>query len=256
MASTTDYWGPIAADVGAAVDRRIGGISVRARREADEWLLAHSYDSAEPDDLFADDPAWTRYVTVAGDPLTLEPALPDRPVLIRPRSPIVILPGRWGRFYFSVPLWLRFVSESEGKQVTMTELPSQSLSSTWFGDMQTGELCYAIDSRLLRSAPDEDDDEAFARCEVEIRNSSPDKLQFERISVHVQYMNLYSSNGRFWSNKVEVLFKGADQVSQLSYRPDPPEQLTRPTKVCEPREVLDRNIFKRSFNLIREITGI
>jgi len=248
-----EVWGRLDADVGASVDRRIGGVSVRAFRDRDEWVIAHSYD---PDPAFDDELSWTRYVTIAGDPLSLLPALPDRPVVLRPRSPIVILPGRWGRFYFSVPIWLRFVSSSGGKMVTMAELASQKLSSIWFGDMETGELCYAVDSRLLRAIPEEDDDEAFARCEVEIRNSSREKLQFQRISVHVEHMDLYSGENRFWSNQVRVVFKGTEQISQLSYKPGPPDELSHAEHVCEPRESIDRNIFKRSFNLIREITGI
>ncbi len=254
-------WGPLEIPAGDCFRREIGGVTLRVRVVEDEWLIASSYDElsgADSDGVSVDasELSWVRFVTVRNDDVYTQPALPDRPIVIRPRSPIVILPGRRGRFFFSVPLWVRFVSQPGGRVVTMVEVPTQNLSSTWFGDMETGELCYSVDSRLLRTMQETDVADAYARCEVEIRNGSRERLQFERICVHVEHMHLYAADGKFWSNQVSVVFKGAEQVSQLSYLPGPPK--TEPTAevVCEPREVLDMNIFKRSFNLIREITGI
>jgi len=236
-------------------------VTLSVRVDEDEWLIAPSYQDTSREGVDGEpggssDLSWTRFVTVKNDDVLIQPALPDRPVVIRPKSPIVILPGRRGHFFFSVPLWVRFVSQPDGRAAPMIEVPTQNLSSTWFGDMVTGELCYSVDSRLLRTMPDTDADEAYARCEVEIRNSSRERLQFQRICVHVEHMHLYTEGDKFWSNQVRVVFKGAEQVSQLSYVPGPPRTLSAAEVVCEPREVLDTNIFKRSFNLIREITGI
>ena len=265
---STDRWGPLEIPAGECLRWDIGGVTLWVRVIEDEWLIAHSYHDTsrtdtvgahlDPDGMPADSSelSWTRFVTVRNDGVYAQPVLPDRPVVIRPQSPIVLLPGRWGRFFFSVPLWVRFVSQLGGHAATAVEIPTQNLSSTWFGDMETGELCYSADSRLLRAMPETDSDEAYARCEVEIRNGSRERLQFERICVHVEHMHLYAADGKFWSDQVRVVFKGAEQVSQLSYVPGPPKNLSAAEAICEPREVLDMNIFKRSFNLIREITGI
>jgi hypothetical protein len=252
-----NVWGPMDLRDRECTHWRIGDVTLWARAYDDEWEIASSYgarvvDSGEcPEDV-----SWTRYVTVAHDDLYTQPALPDRPVVIKPQSPIVILPGRWGRFYFSVPLWVRFVSQPAGRSVTMAEVPTQSLSSTWFGDIASGELCYAIGSRLLRRPPAMDDNEAFARCEVEVRNGSRERLQFERICVHVEHMHLFATEEKFWTNQLRVVFKGSDQVSQLTFLPRVPEVAGEARVVCEPREALEKNILKRSFNLIREITGL
>jgi hypothetical protein len=253
--------GPIEPEGGETLVARTGAATLWIRSTKDEWLIAHSFidctgldQAAGTQDPDARD--WTRFVTAEGDTVGAYPALPDRPVVVRPLAPIEILPGRRGRFYFSVPLWIRFVSGSGSREQTMTELPTQDLSSSWFGDMQTGELCYSIGSRLLRSTPETDADDAYARCEVEIHNGSRERLKFQRFCVHVEHMRLYRSDGKYWSNPVRVTFKGAEQVSQLTYLPGPPQSLSSADVVCEPREALDLNIFKRSFNLIREITGI
>jgi hypothetical protein len=254
---TTANWGPVKLAGRQCVHWRVGAVTMWARAFDDEWEIAHSYDDRDTDrEECPEDVSWTRFVTVANDDLFTQPALPDRPVVIRPQSPIVILPGRWGRFYFSVPLWVRFVSQPAGRSATMEEIPSQNLSSTWFGDMATGELCYAIDSRLLRRQPTMDANDAFARCEIEVRNGSRERLQFERISVHVEHMHLFETADKFWTNQLRVVFKGADQVSQLTFLPNPPAVAGEAKVVCEPRIPLEKNILKRSFNLIREITGI
>lgn len=239
------------------VQWRVGQVTLWARAFDDEWEIACSYETPVLDrEDCPEDVPWTRFVTVANDGLYTQPALPDRPVVVRPQSPIVILPGRWGRFYFSVPLWVRFVSQPAGRAVTMTEVPTQNLSSTWFGDMATGALCYAVDSRLLRRQPAMDANDAFARCEIEVRNGSRERLQFERICVHVEHMHLFQTADKYWTNQLRVVFKGADQVSQLTFLPQPPAVAGEAAVVCEPRVAMEKNILKRSFNLIREITGI
>jgi hypothetical protein len=52
-----------------------------------------------------------------------------------------------------------------------------------------------------------------------------------------------------------VLFKGEDQGSQVDIQNRPPENLADARKLAEPRVVPNRNIFRRSFVLIRQITG-
>jgi len=133
-------------------------------------------------------------------------------------------------------------------------MPTHKLQSTWFGDPVEGELCYTLESRLMREfAPDKD--ESLAVCEVTVQNQSKERLRFERICVHVESMRLFTANGQLWTNELKVAFTGADQISDLTFRPDPPERAKRPVEVSEPRVAPDSNILRRSFTIIREITG-
>lgn len=177
-------------------------------------------------------------------------------MIVRPAVPIVILPGRWGTFFFRVPLWIRFVSRAEERLTTMEEVPSRRLTSTWFGDMATGELCYAIEAPLERRLDDLEMSGAFAACEVTVRNTSRERLRFERICVHVEHMRLYEGADRLWTNEVRVSFRGADQVSQLTFLPRPPERAGDAETVSQPRIPPETGLIKRSFALIREIAGI
>ncbi|MFP4378105.1 MAG: DUF432 domain-containing protein [Spirochaetales bacterium] len=247
--STT--WGALKNMGDECIDRRIGDLTVYARMNSDEWELASAYDEQV---RCVDDLAWSRYVTVQDDAIEIRPALPDRPVVVRPESPIVILPGRWGRFYFHVPIWARFLSTARGKTQLIEEMPTHKLQSTWFGDPVEGELCYSLESRLMREVASDHDD-SNAVCEVTVQNQSKERLRFERICVHVESMRLFAGSGQLWTNELKVTFTGADQISDLTFRPDPPERAKHPVEVSEPRIAPDSNIFRRSFTLIREITG-
>ena len=238
---------------------RIGRSMIHARTEADEWELAAAYSASDepvPEPESDDELDWTRYVTVARDELTVVPALPDRPVVVRPASPIVILPGRWGRFFFRVPLWTRFISKRGERESIMEEFSSRRLASTWFGDIATGELCYVVEAPLERDLERLVMDGSFAACEVSVRNNSRERLRFERICVHVEHMRLFRAPDRLWTNEVRVSFRGADQISQVSYASGPPERAGASEEIAEPRTPPESGLIKRSFALIREIAGM
>jgi len=252
-------WGPLPPAPVDCVSWQIGRCRIWARSTADEWEIA--YDHSAVDEPIVDggcgaDRSWSRFVTVADDRLTAVPALPDRPVVVRPAAPIVILPGRWGRFFFRVPLWVRLVSQPGHRSTTMEEIPARRLASTWFGDLATGELCYAIEAPLERTLEQVEASQAFAACEVTVRNGSRERLRFERICVHVEHMRLYEAGNRLWTNEVRVAFRGSDQVSQLSFQAGPPERAGDARTISEPRVPPELGILKRSFALIREITGM
>ena len=247
-------WGPLSPGDDTA-PRRAGRCWIWLRSAEDEWEVSWSYADEPPAEPPADT-AWTRYVSTEDDTLELAPALPNRPVVVRPDSPIVILPGRWGRFYIGVPLWIQFVSHPHGRRTVMEEIPSRKLAATWFGDPAGGEQCYAIESPLLRGLAGMAPDQTVAVCEVVVRNQSRERLQFERICVHVEYMRLFRTHDRFWTNEVRVTFKGVEQTSQLTFAAGPPSHVADPQPICEPRQPPESGLLKRSFNLIREIAGI
>ncbi|MFW5744382.1 MAG: hypothetical protein ACOC2D_13990 [Spirochaetota bacterium] len=254
-----DLWGQLGRSDEGGASWQVGRCRLWVRSARDEWELAWRHietDDEIPEAVPEADLAWTRYVTVADDRVEVVPALPDRPVVVRPASPIAILPGRWGGFFFRVPLWIRFVSRGEGRPSTMEEVPSRRLTSTWFGDLATGELCYAIEAPLERRLDDLHMDDAFAACEVMVRNNSRERLRFERICVHVEHMRLYDGADRLWTNELRVSFRGADQVSQLTFLPRPPARAGDAEPLSQPRIAPETGLLKRSFAVIREIAGM
>lgn len=229
-------------------------------------MIASRHDrSASPSDLsraqvdrWPDDVEWIRYVTVESDVLEIKPALPDLPVVVRPTAPITIMNNRWGRFFFSVPLWIQLISHPPGKPRTMSETPIVELSHTWFGSPIAGDLCYALDSTLDRS-PIALDVGLRAVCSVTVRNTAREDLNFERIAVHTEHLKLFSCGKRFWTNEVTVAFRGKEEISTVAYAARPAAEALaneRVQHVAGPRLPFDRNLLKRSFDLFREIAGI
>lgn len=254
-----DVWGPLEHSGEIAVSWRVGRCRLWARPAGDEWEIAvrHSdTDQESPETVAESELDWTRFVTKADARLKIVPALPDRPVVVRPATPIVILPGRGGRFFFRVPLWVRFVSAPGGRETTMAEIPTRRLASIWFGDLATGELCYAIEAHLQRNLEQLVIDRSFAACEVIVRNESRERLRFERICVHVEHMRLFEVGDRLWTNEVRVAFRGAEQISQLTFVPHPPASAADSVAISGPRVAPETNLIKRSFAFIRQITGI
>ena len=252
-------WGPLEHSGNAAVSWRIGRCRLWARPAGDEWEIAvrHTETDRElPETVLECELDWTRFVTRADARLKIVPALPDRPVVVRPATPIVILPERCGRFFFRVPLWVRFVSAPDGRETTMAEIPTRHLASIWFGDLATGELCYAIEAHLQRNLEHLVIDRSFAACEVVVRNDSYERLRFERICVHVEHMQLFELGDRLWTNEVRVAFRGAEQINQLTFLPHPPAGAADSVVISEPRIVPETNLIKRSFAFIRQIAGI
>lgn len=251
-------WGPIEIADGETVTRRWSTIEWRLRREQDEWRLTFRRIDVDPEEERAGESSeqeaeWVRYIGRVEDSLSVLPALPDRPVLVRPDSPIILLPGRQGRFYFSVPVWLRFLASREGKDQVVHEEPTDMLSNTWFGDPSAGELCYALDDPLLRSYETMETSQLEAVCPLIVKNGSAEPLNFERICVHAEFLNLYRGDRALWTNEVTVQFKGADHASQVSMSPKTPSGTTL---ITGRRLAANRSFIRKSFNLLRQVTGM
>lgn len=260
-------WGMVEAPEGTCLAWNFGSCELRVQHRRDEWLIAAirpgDTDGSSPEtrgmaESVAYDPdlPWTRYVTVVDDLLEMLPCMPDRAVVVRPDSAITILPGRSGQFYFTIPVWVRLLSASRGPKTTMAEIPTIILSNTWFGDPSAGELCYSLDAPLRRTH-DEMREEGFrAICPIHVKNGSHEELSFQRVCVQVEHLSLYRGESILWSNEVHVLFKGSDQISQITYSSHPPTMDRSATLLTGPRTRPEHNILRRSFGFIRQFTGL
>lgn len=258
-------WGPLDVKPDSCLSIHLEPLTVYVQRSGDEWHFTHSYDSsdalAEKDAEIIEttpppDQDWLRLVSARDESLELMPALPDRPLVIRPESPISIFPGRFARFFVPVPVWLRFVAVQGTARTDVIDIPSRMLSNTWFGDPAGGEICYSLDALLRRTPERLRYKSSSVTCVLVVRNSSSEKLNFERIRVHVENLSIFEHEEILWTNEIEVLYKGTDQVSQLEIKDKPPADLLNARKITEPRVIPDKNILRRSYSFIRQFTGI
>ena len=228
-------WGIIEIPKGNTGLLTAGRCRIFTRQNGHEWLISSDYQGCGDQTVdgawqarnqeLEDGITWKRYVTGADSSLELVPALPDRPLVIRPDAPISVLPRKSGKFYVAIPVWLSLRTGQPGKPMTVAEITSVILSNTWFGDPATGELCYSLDAPLTRVPHSVPISAGRAMCTFAVTNGSTERLDFQRICVHVENLSLFSEGGNLWTNELNVFFKGSDQISQISIKSQPPTHL-------------------------------
>lgn len=249
-------WGQVQIETDAQTILRYGELVVYVRRVEDEWRFSYRYNDPVDSGYAPEEGDWIRLVSRGDESLELAPVLPDRPLVIRPESPISIFPGRLARFFVALPLWYRFVAASKNSRTDLIDIPSRILSNTWFGDPAAGELCYSLDAPLRRAPERLKDRTTTVTCQLTVRNGSDEKLNFERICAHVENLSIFENDGYLWTNEITVFFKGTEQVSQISIQDRPPGNLPNARKLTAPREAVSRSILRRSFIFFRQFTGI
>ena len=200
--------------------------------------------------------SWRRWVFEAGTRVvTLSPRMPDRAVVVQPDMPLKIPPAQRALFYVTIPLWIA-VTAGEGVALPLCEIATTALSNTWFGDFASGELCYSLRSRAKRKAEPAERAVHCAVCPVQVTNASAAPLEFQHLCIHTEFLGIYQEPGRLWTNRVDVLYQGADQESQVTVSDGSPDVAGEATLVSAPRKVAQRSLMRRSFHLLRTLTGM
>jgi len=183
------------------------------------------------------------------------PALPNRPVVIRPYIPTAIPPDRSAFFYIKIPLCIRVQIEGNSSPV-LCEIPTVTMSNTWFGDVTAGELCYLLKAHLSNTLADIETNFHYAICPVTIKNTSKSELEFQRFCLHLEYLAIFQSKKNFWTNPVDINFQEEELLTHINISKSPPASLEIEGLICEPREKNHYNFVKKSFQFLKEIAGL
>jgi len=176
----------------------IGDLSLTVSRSSYEWKLNYRWQKQGNEGAFncafskKKPEEYANTDRVAMEPmsqaLTITPKLADRPVVVRPYSPLII-PGK-NRIILrvSTPLWISVNFSDE----VSSEFPAIKLSDTWIGQPSgAGELCYGalthaqLDEKLLLKLP------YRALTPVTLHNTGGSMLKLERLSIPAPYLTLY-----------------------------------------------------------------
>uniref|UniRef100_UPI003216D4A6 DUF432 domain-containing protein n=1 Tax=uncultured Draconibacterium sp. TaxID=1573823 RepID=UPI003216D4A6 len=186
--------------------------------------------------------------------ITIIPALPDRTLILKPKTNLSILPATTFKFYVYLPATFQIYAGTVKPDNKIFEQTIENLSSTWFGDPNEGELCYALYTSFDTLINDEKKGTEFVICPVEITNNSKETLEVKRLAVRCVHLNIYANNELMISNKVKIKYNGFDTLSDIQFAKSATTSIPNLKQIAAARIPENNTILKRSFQLIRHIT--
>lgn len=227
---------------------RLGDLSLSIKRQTHEWLLNYHWqklgNEGAFDCYFADDDNQTGTktsrlaVNSESRVISLQAKLADRPVVVRPHSPLTIPAHHKITLYVSTPLWLG-ISLAD----IQIELPLQQLSDTWMGSLTgNGSLCYGsltharLDKSLLAKLP------FRALTPISMNNQSNENFTLERLSIPAPYLSLYEGQGQLTTEPLSFVMDAKNHQGSVVI--DPPGE---GKWVSAAREIANRGILSNTW---------
>ncbi len=243
-------WGPLALSPGEEVEWSLGSLTLRLRRRAEELWLHGSLED-EPSSAVPD-AEWIRWAMSAEEELELQPALPDRPVVVSPEQPFFLPPAGRARVFVRIPLFVRVrLLGDAGSGTTLEELPSMVLSDTWWGTFTEGELGYWLETHARRAVKPELFEPHMAVCPFLLVNGSDQALPVERFALRVAYLTLFGRDRAVWTDEVQVRYRGGLEGSEIRYTGQVPPDAGEVQRIAPSREAAPRGLHARTFGRLR-----
>jgi hypothetical protein len=258
-----DLWNSKKVPAGQCLDVRAGHLSLSVFNGATDWHIGHHYNPGQLDnpgwsilDKKTDRERWQRWLAPASDEsVTLTPVLPDRSVVVRSESPLRIPQNTELLLFIGIPVWVK-PTVGPGGSVPLGEFATVVLSNTWFGEMETGELCYSLKSAVRTAFDDLAGFPYKAACPVSIHNRAVTALEFERLSVPVMHLSVYRGKSQLWTNELEVTYTGDRKASQIEIHRHAPAFEKPLERVSGPRRPLEGGKLKKTFGSLFQFSGL
>lgn len=263
MLNNQQFWMPHAMGQDQSMDLCLGSLRVWMHRGEQEWYIAHEIESentercsvAISDESLAPDRDWTRWILDdCIERIQLSPQLPDRPLIVRPEMPMCLMPKQSVQFFIGIPIWLAITFGAKYEQAI--EIPTMTLSNSWFGQFTEGELCYAVKTTAKLHPQELLPSPQRAVFPLEIRNISQEKLNFERLCIRPQYLNVFQGNTRLWTSKGRVSYRGEDNWSRIVYASNAPEFDQASRLLGAARDSMQRGAFLKTFDSLKQRVDI
>ena len=184
----------------------------------------------------------------------LRPACPDRPVVVKPENRFRLAEKSDARIYIRVPIFIQIVLKEKPENV-IYEVPSVTLSKTWFGDFFQGDLCYWISSRAQRFVPAEKSEPHLVICPIHLINETAQNLDVENICLRMNNLTIYDVDGQLWTDETRTVFKGSGEMSQIEVGGKPPLEAKRATIRSQPREKTHKSFTAKTFATLGDLPG-
>lgn len=248
MMTDKAWWGDFSFDPDKGQSWRLAGLEVRLSRRQGEWRI----ETRRPADQHEDIQDW-RHDPVSPEELPearlqrflfrqttprmrMLPRLADRPVVIKPVSPLFIAPGQSATLFVSTPVWVN--AWVDGMDKPLLDIPVVRPSDTWFGASPIrGQLAYATkvfgrtDLAHLPVRP------FRAVTPVTIANDSADAMQVERVCLPAPQLDVHAGeDGRLWTPGLRVERPAHTRLPKVLIESRHPDFAGRLTRLSPARE--------------------
>lgn len=251
-------WGRYRIPKGDPLRIELGFLTILARKEKDEIWVSHSLRPAESTSsgILTVREEWSRWGAPDGtDELEILPAFQDRPVVLQPEDPFHLLPGARARIFVRVPLWVR-ITVPGVSGATLLEYPTLTLSDTWWGSPQEGQLCYWLHIMARREASPSVFRPDRIMCPLDLLNQSREDLPVEKILLKVDHLSVFRGTGTLWSDEIRVRYKGEDEGSEIEMTGRTPPEAPGAPRLAHPRTPLSKGFSARTFARLKGIPGL
>lgn len=186
--------------------------------------------------------------------LFILPALPDRPLILKPKKSLSILPNTTFKFYVYLPVTFQVYSGTTKPENKVFEHMANNLSSSWFGEPHDGELCYALYTSFDTEISEDRKGDDFVICPIEITNNSKEILDVKRLALRGIHLNIYANSELMISNKVKISYTSFDTLTDVQFAKNTGTSIPNLKQIADARIPENKTVLKRSFQLIRHIT--
>ncbi len=194
-----------------------------------------------------------RFIVPEDVDIELSPSFPELPIVIRSASKLAIFPGERLNAFVEVPMLLSVNTIIDGKSESLFEEPLGTLSKSFFGNTENGELAYSLETPLYSNIEDYKVNKLMGYCPISIINKSNSIMNFDRMILRVPNLTIYRYPDYLAGSPVHVTFTSFEQNNQSTIKKRNPIQNLKPVMIYQPRQVADNNLLRKSFYFIKTI---
>ena len=254
-------WSKILIEQGSTYYWKLGFKEIYLQKRNKEWLFSLQDLQETAKDLICGEQAsppvnaeWLTFIGDTGNTVLSLPAFPDRPIVVKPKTALKVLPEKEVLLFIEVPLYIQFYSETNKSENLIFECSSQELSSTWFGEFDDGTLAYSLPLDISTAFEKHKHASHNIICPVRLINDSSMTLDVQRFLLSGEYLTIYKDKKELWSNEVKIKFKGESEFSDVQYVNQPPSFVKNAVQIANARSSKSTNVFSKSFHFIKSLT--
>lgn len=238
----------------------VGPLELWLRGVDKEVWVAHRErpEGDEPAERPPEDVEWGRWAfRDSAFGLRITPVFPSLPLVVKPEHSFTLLRKAKARIYARVPTWVRLeaVDRETDSAALLLELPTVTLSETWWGTFTDGELAFWLPTTARRRVTPDLFEPHRIMCTLQLANHSLDDLVVEKLVLRVEHLSIFEKNGELWAEEVKVNYHGEEESSEILMDDEPPAEARGAREISSSR-AQTRSFRARTFARLKALSGL